>query len=307
MGRSPSDASPRYRGHSQNLLRHGKGMSMGNASQLYPAQLSLFVIFEKKAGLIRVADAAVGEVDLYDEIRNESSSFSLSPSTSNSSLGRRNRASWDGRGFVKDMKAPWAPPCKVDLSSPARRVSFSQNMYILTRGKQSQILPYPLPANLSHIPPYRTLHWSSPPSSICTRVCHPPDDSPPFLQVIAFGEDGVEVQELSLSTLSERKGKGRAEDVILAQTDVGGADAGYLAPGGHWHTTFPDRGQSPYMDYGQSDFDDYDDDDFSLEELKVSLRAEQGVYGWVRKGAEDWRIFWMGGSGVDTDSETNDR
>ena len=40
---------------------------MGPESYRYPTQLSLFVIFEKKAGLIRIADSAVGEVELYEE------------------------------------------------------------------------------------------------------------------------------------------------------------------------------------------------------------------------------------------------
>ena len=193
--------------------------------QQYPPQLSLFVIFEKKAGTIRIADAAVGEVDLGDE---NNLHTLLSPLAN----ARRSRASWDGKAFHKETKANWTLPTKFIVPGFRRE----QGLYILTRGKQSHIYPHPLPANISVTPAYRTLSWSFSPTYVCPRVCSPLDDSPSYLQVIAFGEDGAEVLELPLSSLTENKGKGRAQEPIQAQTDLGG-NAGFLCLGGQWDRT----------------------------------------------------------------------
>ncbi|KAF7789346.1 hypothetical protein EIP86_000290 [Pleurotus ostreatoroseus] len=294
MTRSPSDVTPRTRNHPSHILRHAKGLSMGNASQYYPAQLSLFVIFEKKAGMIRILDSAVAEIEMYDDNSTSVTSL-LSPSGSSPSLGRRNRASWDGRGFVKETKAPWIPPHKINLPSTTGRTSFAQSMYILTRGKHSQVLPYPLPANLAAIPPYRTLGWSFTPTYVSTRVCRPSGGMPSFLQFIAFGEEGVEIQEISLSSLSEVKGKGKAEEPIRILNDVGGLDSGFLVTGGHWDKAFwLDLGYSPVSGYDSNETEE----DLSSEEIADSYQAQEGVYGWTRKGTEDWRIFWLGGCGA---------
>lgn len=267
---------------------------MGNGPQLYPSQLSLFVIFEKKAGLIRIVDAAVGEVELFDE----GLGGLLSPPGSSSSLARRSRSSWDGKGFVKESKATWVPPYKIDLPSTTGRTSFSQSMYLVTRGKQSHVLPYPLPANLPSIPPYRTILWSSSPSYVSTRVCHPPDGSLSFLQVIAFGEEGVEVQEFPLSSISEVKGKGRAAETLRAQSDVGGIDCGFLVTGGHWQRPFySDLGRTPTVTCDSTG----SEEDLSSDELVDSWHAQEGVYGWTRKGNEDWRVFWLGGDGAESE------
>ena len=263
----------------------------------YPAQLSLFVIFEKKASCIRIVDAAVSEVEFYDEGLGNL----LSASGSTATLNRRSRTSWDGgRGFVKEPKAAWIPPQRINLPSTTGRISLSQSMYLLTRGKQSQVLPHPLPANLPNVPPYRTLLWSSAPSYVNVRVCRPPNDAPSFLQFIAFSDDGVEIQEISLSALSHTKGKGRAEESIRAQTDVGGLGCGFLISGGLWHKPYYDLGTTPREEYEPSD----SDSDLSSDEMVNCLRAQEGVYGWVRKGNEDWRVFWLGGGGAE--SEDND-
>jgi hypothetical protein len=270
-------------------------MSVGNAAPFYPHQLSLFVTFEKKAGLIRIADAAVGEVELFDDGPGSLSHTSmLAPSGSTSSLTRRSRASWDGLGFVKDNKASWLIPCQVDFLEPDLRLSLAQSMYILTRGKQSHILPHPLPANLGYAPPYRVLVWSSPPNHICARVNRPADGSPPVIHIVAFGEDGIEVQELLLSRLSQRQGKSREDEPIRAQADVGGTETGFLVSGGYWHkplgSDYTFR-RTPRKDYSDAD----SESDLSPEELMDAMHAEQGIYGWVRKGNEDWRVIWLGG------------
>jgi len=295
MSRSPSDVSPRSGGSSHNQ-RHTRVVSLGIHSNIYPHQLSLFVIFEKKAGLIRIADSAVGEVDLYEE----SSSFQqlITSSSTTSTLGRRSRSSWDGRGFAKEPKGFWVPPVKFNLPTTSNR-SLSQSMYVLTRGKQSHIVPYPLPPSISAVAPYRILLWSSPPIHISCRVCAPLQDGEPissFLQLIAFGEDGVEVQEISIASLSdrERKGKRREEEAVRGVADVGG-DTGFLCIGGHWSGPFhPGLARS-------SSTESYDSETsvggWSPGAMAEKMRAHEGIYGWVRKGVEDWRVFWVGGTG----------
>ncbi|KAI0698561.1 hypothetical protein BC835DRAFT_1268782 [Cytidiella melzeri] len=289
--RSPSDVGPRTRG-SPSHSRHMKGVSVGGSTPFYPTQLSMFVIFEKKAGLIRIADSAVGEVELYDDpLGNLQPLLTATASSSSGSLSRRSRSSWDGsKGFVRDSKAPWIAPTKINIPSSTNRSSFSQNMYILTRGKTSHILPYPLPANIPTTPPYRTMHWTAPPTHVRTRTCRPQDDTPPFLQIIAFGEYGIEVQEMDLSSITQKKGKERAEELRCAQTDVGGADTGFLISGGHWDAQiFPEYSPSTICET----FDSVSE--LSTEELADVLQAHEGIYGWVRKGHGDWRIIWLGG------------
>ena len=302
MTRSPSDVGPRgSRGsfsHHPHHSRHVKGMSVGG-TPFYPSQLSIFVVFEKKAGLIRIADSAVGEVELYDDPLSSLQNM-LSPSTSGgNSSSRRSRSSWDGgRSFVKDSKAPWIPPANINIPSFTNRSSFTQNMYILTRGKTSHILPHPLPANLAATPPYRIIHWTTPPTNVQTRTCRPQDDTPPYLQIIAFGEYGIEVQEMDLSSISQKqkKGKGRADELRCAQADIGGGDAGFLCTGGHWDKQL-------YSDYSPGTICESLDDSISISELSTEemadvLHSYAGTYGWVRKGHGDWRVFWVGGGNV---------
>ncbi|OCH94266.1 hypothetical protein OBBRIDRAFT_747898 [Obba rivulosa] len=300
ISRSPSDAQPRASTLQASRYKHARFASFGANVYNYPQQLSLFVIFEKKAGLIRIADAAVGEVEMYDE----NGMASSSSATLASPLARRSRASWDGRGFSKETKAMWLKPIKVDLPAIPDRPSFSQSMYILTRGKQSQIVPYPLPANVAALPPYRHMYWSSTPNSVRARICSPdrPDDSPAFLQVIAFGEAGIEVQEIPLYSLSERKGKSRAQEPLRAQCDVGG-DAGFLCAGGHWdQPAFVGLARS----YSNASYDSSTSiDALSSEELVERMHVREGMYGWVRKGHEDWRVFWVGGRGEQGEDDSD--
>ena len=282
----------------------------------YPPQLSLFVVFEKKAGLIRLADSAVGEVELFDETAGNHALLSpLGASISVGSLGKKPRASWDGRSFHKESKSSWIAPIRIVVpgQSNAEWTSPSQSMYLITRGKHSHILPYPLPANLPSIPPFRTFTWNSVPSHIATRICRPTtqtrqarvqdggDDgsSQSFLQVIAFGEEGVEVQEVPLSgiTVNVGKGKSKAEEPTRATVDIGG-DTGFLCLGGHWD----DDPAQPHFNRSDSTASN----DSVLEDIANSrppswLREREGIYGWVRKGAEDWRVFWVGGTGDLTD------
>ena len=299
MSRSSTDVSPRKSRVSQD--RHTRVVSMGPDGFRYPTQLSLFVIFEKKAGLIRIADSAVGEVELYEE------SGGLQQLLNSPAMARRSRASWDGRGFAKELKGVWVPPVKFDLpSAVGASRPIAQSMYVLTRGRISHIVPHPLPPSVSATPPYRVLVWSSQPASISCRVCTPARDGespPPFLQVVAFGEGGIEVQEVALSSLFqvERKGKRRDDEPVRASVDIGG-DTGYLCIGGHWSRPFFALTRSASVesyDSGVSGWSDHT-------ALAERLRAHQGIYGWVRKGMEDWRVFWVGGTGAEHDDEDDD-
>lgn len=310
VSRSPSDASPRVL---KRNTHHAKGLSIGHTLPQYPHQLSLFVVFEKKAGLIRIADSAVGEVELCDENK-EGSAFPLlsaaaAAAANSGTLNRRSRASWDGKGgFLREHKATWVPPIKIVLPGPANRPYFSQSMYLLTRGKHSYILPYPLPANLTAFPPHRTLTWNFAPAAVSVRVCIPlPGEGiPAFIQVIAFGEDGLEVHEVPFTSISERKGKGKSkatgDEPIHAMTDAGG-ETGFLCPGGHWH-------RAHCSDLARNDSAMSCDSSASVENFVTDtsrqMRVEEGIYGWVRRGMEDWRVFWVGGTSGRAEEDVDD-
>jgi len=121
------------------------------------------------------------------------------------------------------------------------------------------------------------------------------------LQIIAFGEDGVEVQEIPLHSLSERKGKGRAVPPVHAVADFLGGEAAPLCNGGHWHLQQGvdlARFNSVTSYATATSFDTYETDD-----IAARFRAEQGIYGWVRKGISDWRVFWLGGTGENVEEE----
>ncbi|EGN92045.1 hypothetical protein SERLA73DRAFT_173171 [Serpula lacrymans var. lacrymans S7.3] len=264
----------------------------------YGAQTALFIVFEKKAGIIRIADAAVTEVDLYD-----------STQTANVVLARRSRASYDF-GYTKEGKGAWVLPSQADLpfaQSPYQNLMSGnsrpaggpglRSVYFLTRGKQTHIVPCPLPATLSTAPPLHTIMWKSPPGSVSARICHPGSGHSPFLQLIGMGEDGVEVQEVPLPLSAGGRGKGKGKAVAeppQAQAFIG--EAGFLTSGGNWHRPMHPtpliRNLSAASVVSTTSFDSLETD-----EIATRLRAEQGIYGWWRKDLEDWRIFWVGGDG----------
>ncbi|KAA1466563.1 hypothetical protein DENSPDRAFT_831416 [Dentipellis sp. KUC8613] len=297
MARSPSDASgiaakhlSHPRGHmhlSPSSARH-RHTSMTTKSVVFGNQLSLFVVFEKKAGLIRLADSSVGEVELYGD-----SHASVPPSASANSLSnRRSRVSYDGgHGFQKESKGHWTPPTRIELPLAVHQLGVSQSVELLTRGRQTHILPCPLPAALPLFPPLQTLTWQAHPSSVTPRVIY---GETPILQVVALGEDGVEVQDISLAFLSNA-GKGRAEEPLYAQTDLG-VETGFLCAGGHWHRPYDaplHRSVSSRSGASTSTWDSTD-----TEEIVARLERDQGMYGWQRKGLQDWRVVWLGGTGA---------
>ena len=304
IARSASDvggSSHRARTSPTKLGHHYRSVSSATPSIRYSNQLSLFMLFEKKAGIIRISDASVGEVELGDDGPSHLLTYgtSLAPSPSiSSSTSRRNRSSWDGFGFIKE-KPTWLLPTLVELSGLP-----STSVYLITRSKRTHIIPAPLPADLPNTPSFRILTWASAPKHVEARVCRPyaheQEDHPPFLQLIAFGEDGIEVQEVNLNQLTVRRGKGKVVASIPthAVSDILGGETAPLCAGGHWHRpVHPDQTDLHRTDSVISYMSASSCDSNDTEELAAKFMSERGIYGWVRKGHSDWRVFWLGGTG----------
>ncbi|KNZ76436.1 hypothetical protein J132_10411 [Termitomyces sp. J132] len=221
VNRSVSDVTPsrfftsHRRTESTNTVRGHDSFRPNTPSTVdYGTHLSLFVIFDKRASWIRIADSAVGELELYD-------------------VGGQHRAI-----------------------------------------------------------------WRSPPTSISARISMENDSSLPFLQLIGLGgENGIEVQELSLSFLGN--GKENVMCVELprkAEEDLGG-DSGFLCTGGHWdqshhlfHRQLLSRSITVMSALSANSFASMESQD-----ILEKMNKEQGVYAWCRKGLEDWRVLWIGG------------
>ncbi|KAL0580505.1 hypothetical protein V5O48_001492 [Marasmius crinis-equi] len=304
VSRSLSDAGPRQHQPASRRdstatvreTRHSQVLSPTRGT--YGPQLSVFVIFDKRSGWIRLADAAVGELELQDD----TALYGLSRELTSSSSHRKSRLS---SSFDPPQHAgKWIAPTLCDLPMQTANGQIKKIM-LLTRGKKTHILPYPLPVSLSPCPPYLIITWKNTPSTITPRVCEPPDDSsaPPFLQVIALGEMGIEAQERPFSFLGgggKGKGKARAlaDEVMHVEEDTGG-DSGFLCHGGHW--------DQPHFAMQAAQFNaglsrSYSTDSYATtysslesEELMNRMEREQGMYCWCRKGVGDYRVFWLGG------------
>ncbi|KAK0207002.1 hypothetical protein DFS33DRAFT_1255800 [Desarmillaria ectypa] len=308
--RSPSDTGSSSRFHhghrrsdSSSTARGDRAITPPNALLSYGTHLSIFVIFDKKAGWIRLADSAVGEVELYDDSAGSYHSRELNSSVNS----RRSRYSLD----VSSALGKWIPPVQCEIPLPSSsKYPLTKKVHLLTRGKQTHILPCPVPTGTStSCPPLRVIIWKSPPTSVTPRICSNNDGDPPsrFLQLIALGEHGVEVQEMSVSFLGKGKGKARADDVVYGEDDVGG-DTGFLCVGGHWdQPLYPPYHPISRSASNASDISTESVNSMESGELLIKMKMEQGLYGWCRKGLEDWRVFWLGGSIVDDDdSDTDD-
>jgi hypothetical protein len=357
LSRSISDTTSILRPVSQHPHGRGSRHSMRQrpsslATTVLNPLLSLFVVFEKKVGLIRIVNSAVGEVAFFEEPAANPSRDSLAPSPSfstSSSLspgglaslsGRRSRTSVDGFGLAKDSnRGAWTVPAKLDfpasvsspstssVASPATTTTLvdawdgetqPQSIYLVTRGKQSFALRCPLPANMHATVPLLTFHWRAPPAYVVPRVieveyggvgaaggagasdssstamatamaprrCH-------VLQLTAFNEDGLEIQETFLSSVFGKERARLTEDAVVSSEVVLG-ETGFLSRGGHWHRPYDapiDLSRSYSMRSGVSV------DTMATEEVVSQLELNQGTYGWQRRGLEDWRVFWIGGTG----------
>jgi hypothetical protein len=256
----------------------------------YGSQLSLFVIFEKKAGLIRIADSAVDEIEMYDD-------WLLSPITEgNSSKLRRSLQSFDAFGFGSERKGAWLPLCNLEVPTGGfveDRTPLTRPIVLISRGRQTHILPSPIPVPLSSSPPLCIIPWNHTPSQVTGRVCYG-NDGIPFLQVVAYGE-GVEVAELDFSFLNRKpgsggKGKGKAapvEPLVRAYTDAFDPSR-FACRGGEWHLLDTANGR-PEIQRRMPSADSMD-----TREWIARVQMEEGFYGWYRKDVEDYRVFWMG-------------
>lgn len=286
----------------------------------YGSQLSLFVIFDKKASWIRIADSAVGEMELPDD--SYVSPLNQNPGGSNSFFSARDTLSTSVAAGTHRVRArlsfehasppKWILPvrCELPIPGPGNNYRISSDttrkVMFLTRGRKTHILPSPLPTNYAAYPSLAIVTWKSPPKHVAPRVCEPDNtnetqDLAPFLQLVAFGEDGLEVQEMSLNFMSRGKGKGKGkatyEEVIHAEDDVIG-ECGFLAMGGHWDQVSrlmgPEgltRSSSTSSDMSSTSFDSV-----GTSVIMSRLKREEGIYGWWKKGAGDYRVFWVGGS-----------
>jgi hypothetical protein len=272
----------------------------------YGAHLSLFVVYDKKAGWIRLADSAVGEVELGEDggpqppgLLYSRDTFLSSMSTASVRL-QRSRSLFD----IRESAAKWIVPVRCELPVPGQTPGVTRPVHILTYGKRTHVVPCPLPSQTSASPPLHAVFWKSHPKFVSPRVILSENDNQqPLLQLVAFGENGIEVQEMGVSFMSI-KGKGRAfpDELIRVEEDLGG-DAGFLSLGGNW-----DRleqllsWQQGLMPSAASMFSA--DSDMDIPDMPERLKKEEGIYGWCRKGLQDWRVFWVGGnSGVNGSGE----
>ncbi|KAH0588046.1 hypothetical protein H2248_006776 [Termitomyces sp. 'cryptogamus'] len=294
VNRSVSDVTPsrfftsHRRTESTNTVRGHDSFRPNTPSTVdYGTHLSLFVIFDKRASWIRIADSAVGELELYDVGGQHRASETPS------SNFRKSRMSFD----IAHSLPKWIPPIQCTLPFP-HRPGLTREVILITRGATTHIAPSPLPIGPSSYRPLFIIVWRSPPTSISARISMENDSSLPFLQLIGLGgENGIEVQELSLSFLGN--GKENVMCVELprkAEEDLGG-DSGFLCTGGHWdqshhlfHRQLLSRSITVMSALSANSFASMESQD-----ILEKMNKEQGVYAWCRKGLEDWRVLWIGG------------
>ena len=78
---------------------------------------------------------------------------------------------------------------------------------------------------------------------------------------------------------------------------------GMLMVGGHWDRPFyPGLSRS----YSTSSFNSYASSTLEDEDWQRSAGRREGMYGWVRKGAEDWRVIWLGDASSALDDSFDD-
>lgn len=306
--RSPSDTgSPRMtvgHGHSRVASADALYNSRPPVNIAYEAQTAIFVVFEKRAGIIRIADSAVTEVDMFENggsVNNLSpvygSGTSVTLNAGGSLPNRRSRGSVD-LAAGREHKGAWVLPSKADIPTmhiPHIGTSCS-SVFVLTRGKITHIVADPLPASIHTTPPLYTITWDFPPSSVTARMHFPAPGSSqelpePSLQLIGMGNEGVEAHEVPLSYLSgSYKGKAKAlPEPPSAQNPLG--EAGFLTVGGHWRRYIG----GPQLERMTSVISSNSFGSTVTEELLSRMKAEEGLYGWWRKEWQDWRIFWLGG------------
>jgi len=274
----------------------------------------LFVVFDKKAGWIRIADSAVGEIELPDDSfvsalnQDPGGGQFLNPRDSPIVAANTHRIR-TRLSFEYASPPKWILPVRCELPVPGLSTGVprviptetTRNVIFLTRGRKTHIFPWPLPSNYAAYPSLAIITWKSPPQHISPRLCKKNlTDAPPFLQLVALGKDGIEVQEMSLNFMNRGKGKGKMtyEEVVRAEDDVIG-ECGFLATGGHWDQINHLMNSSSPITRVESTSSNVSSDSYDSVDTLVMVsqrRRQEGLYGWWKKGGGDFRIFWVGGS-----------
>jgi hypothetical protein len=252
---------------------HHRGLSAPTSIEATD-QLCLFVRYGKKAGVIRLNDSSVSEVELCDESPEfypESTLSSVkSLSVSKPSSIRKSLSFSESIASTSKPKSKWILPS--NLYVPKSEATAAGSLYFLTKGFTTHILPFPLPNPINSKRPFKIISWTSPPSAVLPRIITYGPSYTPILQVVGLGAEGAEVQEFSFSFLYGGKESISGEPLVKAYQDIG--TAGFLSLGGSWH-----RGKQNSASNAQSSSQD------------------EGFYGWVTKGYQDWRVIWIGGNG----------
>jgi len=306
--RSPIEVGPsgklyshkRTNSNASGFLKGVVNSASSSVPLRFGTHLSLFVVFDKKAGVIRLADSAVEEVELGDDggspLSGTAFVYPSSSITSSSQSLRRQRARLSSE--IRESASKWVTPVRCELPVAGFPVDqgITEPVHVLTRGKKTHIVPCPLPIKSSAYPPLHSVFWKSHSKHVSARVIVPETDlqaDSAILQLVSFSENGIEVYETGLGFMHMTKGKGRAVDetIVHAEEDLG--ETGFLGSGGNW-----DRMDQIFLGQRISRSaamaSSYSVDTVDSVEISASLKREEGIYGWYRKDSEDWRVFWVG-------------
>ncbi|KAJ1309059.1 hypothetical protein OPQ81_004738 [Rhizoctonia solani] len=217
------------------------------------------------------------------------------------------------------MSSP-VPPTPSNLFAGSE---YPKQVALLTRGRRTDLIELPLRAPIGARPPLCSVTWLAPPTKLLPRICVPGpglEDQNPYLQIVAFLSEGIDVAEIPLSRIKldrvRSKGKGRAmssgtDEIKLVKVDVGGP-AGYLIAGGRWHRFGcgdGPSGSSKPGERGRYELQRADSAwsvsswDSTVQEHRRDKEAqpgsEEGCYGWVCRGHGDYHVVWIGGGMAD--------
>lgn len=156
--------------------------------------------FEKRAVVIRLSDATVQEVTLYED-------STASSETVKDDVKRR--PSYEG--FSHAPAGVWLATIGLRLPPLPPVLTLDEALdaiCILTKGKRTQILRSPLPNPVASTMPLAELRWNHQPTGVSARII--PDPQVPdvpwegILQLMSFGPAGVEVLEIPISNIRAR-------------------------------------------------------------------------------------------------------
>jgi hypothetical protein len=227
----------------------------------------LFVIFDKQAGWLRLADSAVGVMTLTPV-------GGLPPP-------------------IEDPKSKWVLPVRFELPIPGQ-MDEKRFVYILTRGFRTHIVSYPSPPSS----PLAAISWNSTPTFVSPRLVRPKNNlsnALPLLQLVGFSSSGIEIQEMGLSFLDNSHGTVFPTDIKQTKVTFKG-EVEFLAVGRHWSRLWETLGEEPSQQSSSGPsgkpVSDSDND-------ASSQGGSMGFYGWCRHSPNDGRVFWIGGDAYD--------